>query len=388
MPLAKIRIVQTIAAIAEQATGPAYTVVRLTDALRKQNAQVALATLAAGAELKTQPDVHVFPTSLGPSKLGCSSAMHHWLRQRATQRQVDLIHNHGLWMMPNLYPGWVASRYKLKFVVSPRGMLSEWALSHGSPFKKVIWWLWQKSALKKADCFHATSDIEYKEIRAAGFRQPVAIIPNGIDLPLEAALPKQTPHPQSPRKLLFLGRIHPKKGIDMLLQAWAIIQAEFPQWHLQIVGPDNNGHLGEMQGLARTLQLERVEFIDTVYEADKWAMYGQADLFVLPTYSENFGMTVAEALVCGIPAIVTHGAPWSALDEKKAGWWIEIGVEPLVACLRKALGLPGHDLAAMGQQGKDWISKDFTWDGVGEMMWRTYQWLMYGGKKPEWVSID
>lgn len=164
--------------------------------------------------------------------------------------------------------------------------------------------------------------------------------------------------------------------------------ARFPDWELRIVGPDNGGYLAEMQALAARLRLERVMFAGTLYGEEKLRAYREASLFVLPTHSENFGMTVAEALAAGTPAIVTKGAPWGGLEQQGAGWWIDIGVDPLVACLEDALSRSPQSLAEMGQNGRGWMEAEFSWAQVGQRMAETYRWILNGGNKPEWVVRD
>jgi len=324
--------------------------------------------------------LRTFPLGWGPDRLGRSPVMARWLDEEARAGRISLLHNHSLWMMPNVYPGRTARRFNLPFVVSPRGTLSVWAMQRGSKVKKLFWPLVQRPALKAVSCFHATAEMEYEDIRRMGFRQPVAVLPNGIDIP-----PLQEKPAGGQRTLLFLSRIHPKKGLDMLLPAWRAVQDRFPEWRLRIVGPDNGGYLGKMKSLAADLGVTRVEFMGAVYGQHKWQMYHDADLFVLPTHSENFGMAVAEALAAGTPAIVTKGAPWAELEQRGAGWWIEIGVDPLVACLEQALACPTETLEHMGQQGPPWMEQDYSWSVIGRKMALTYQWVLYGGERPEWV---
>lgn len=154
---------------------------------------------------------------------------------------------------------------------------------------------------------------------------------------------------------------------------------------MRIVGPDNGGYLAEIQRLANKLQLERIEFSGALRGGQKWQAYQEADLFVLPTYSENFGMAVAEALAARTPAIVTRGAPWAGLEQQGAGWWIDIGVDPLVACLEDALGRSTENLNDMGQRGRSWMENEFSWLHAGYKMAETYRWILNGGNKPEWV---
>jgi glycosyltransferase involved in cell wall biosynthesis len=261
-------------------------------------------------------------------------------------------------------------------------MLTAWAVQNGSVVKRLFWPLVQRPALEGTACFHATAKSEYEDIRRMGFHQPVAVIPNGIDIPDDV-----TKHKQSGglRTLLFLGRVHPKKGLDMLLPAWKAVQDRFPDWRLSIAGPDNDGHLAQMQHLAQRLQLKRIDFVGAVRGKAKWEIYRNAEVFVLPTYSENFGMTVAEALASGVPAIVSKGAPWRDLDEKAAGWWIDIGLDPLVSCLEDALAQVPDTLNEMGQRGRNWMAQEFSWVRLGRQMAETYRWILHDGPKPEWV---
>jgi len=137
-----------------------------------------------------------------------------------------------------------------------------------------------------------------------------------------------------------------------------------------------------MQQLAKELRLERIEFCGPMYGADKWKAYREADLFVLPTHSENFGMAVAESLAAGTPVIVTRGAPWKGVETHRAGWWIDIGVEPLRLCLEEALAVPPRSLHEMGMRGRTWMSASYAWTAVGRQMKQTYQWLITGRDRP------
>jgi len=329
------------------------------------------------------PFLKTFPLGAGPRRLGRSPAMKKWLKERVICDSIDLLHNHSIWMMPNVYPGQIAGRFGVPLIISPRGTLSEWAMANGSSFKGWFWRLFQRSALEAASCFHATARSEYEDIRRHGFRQPVAIIPNGVDIPT-----LKVKHQTERRSLLFLSRIHEKKGLDMLLPAWKRVQDLFPDWELVIAGPDNGGYLPKMKKLAGDLRLQRVRFIGPVYGEEKTAAYQQADLFVLPTYSENFGMSVAEALAAGTPAIVTRGAPWEGLESNNAGWWIDIGIDPLVDALKASMSQPPEVLYGMGEQGKKWMDREYSWPSIGERMTKTYDWLLNGGDRPDWVVED
>ena len=378
-----IKIVHVVPSISNEASGPYYSVVSLCRSLGDCGVSTTLATLEGSNGSSKSSLVKSFPISGYPARLGRSSQMRDWLKSEARNSRLDIMHNHSLWMMPNVYSCLAVKRTDIPLVVSPRGTLSERAMRNGSKVKKVFWPLIQRPALNQVTSFHATAMSEYEDIRRMGFKQPVAIIPNGIDIP-DVTKPLRG----NMRTLLFLGRIHPIKGLDSLLPAWKDVQQLFPDWQLRIVGPDNGGYLNEIKQLAATLRLQRIEFTGPLTGQDKTQAYRDADLFVLPTYSENFGMTVAESLAAGTPAIVTSGAPWGGLDANNAGWWIDVGKEALVTCLQSAMSKSREELDQMGGKGRKWMEDSFSWEHIAWNMKQTYGWLLNQNIKPECVMTD
>lgn len=369
----RFRVLQVVPAIARQSSGPSYSVVRLCESIRATGVDVRLAALD-WSPLSDPPDfLYAFPLGVGPRRLGRSPKMREWLIEQA--KTAAVIHNHGTWQMNSVYPAVAARRAGVPLVTSPRGSYSQWAMNSGSAFKRLFWPLLQEPAVKRTALFHATSDSEYEDIRRLGFRQPVAVIPNGIDL-----RPAAERLNCGRRELLFLGRVHKVKGLDLLLSAWQRVEAEFADWDLVIAGSDDgyhgsSGYLDQMRQLAETLQLQRVRFLGEVHGERKQTVFASAELFVLPSHSENFGIAVAEALSCGTPAIVSHGAPWAGLENHGAGWHIPIGVSPLVECLRTALLYSPTRLEAMGLAGRIWMQRDFAWPVLGPKMLSVYRWL-------------
>ena len=377
-----MRVIQVVPAITEEASGPSYSVVRLCESLIRTGVDIHIAALDWSSAPVSLPYLRTFPLGIGPRRLGVSPSMRRWLEAETDSGRVDLIHNHSLWMMPNVYSGRACRMGQCRLVVSPRGTLAAWALGRSALQKKFFWHLLQAPALREAVCFHATAESEFADIRRLGFKQPVCIIPNGVDVPQ-----LEFNQDGSQRHLLFLGRIHPVKGVDVLLRAWQAVQHRFPEWDLQIAGPDNGGYLIAMRALAAQLGLDRVVFCGALFGAEKLRAYRAASLFVLPTHSENFGITVAEALAAGTPAIVSKGAPWSGLEKEGVGWWIDTGVDSLVACLEKALATPPTHLSEMGRAGREWMLRDFFWDRIGTEFWAVYRWLLEGGEAPPWVML-
>lgn len=296
---------------------------------------------------------------------------------------VDIVHNHSLWSMVNVAAGWAVPGKRAKLVTSPHGTLSTWALSHSKRRKQLLWPL-QRRVLERADLLHATCEKEYEDIRGAGLKAPVLIAPNGIDLPV---LHERQPA-QGTRTLLFLSRVHPVKGIENLLDAWSSLEATHADWKLRIVGPGGASYLASLQARVQANGSHRVEFAGPLYGADKDAAYRNADLFVLPTHSENFGMAVAEALSHECPAVVSHGAPWEGLVTEGCGWWIPNDVNSLRNTLAAAMALPATVLHAMGAKGQMWMARDFSWDAVAASMEAGYRWLLEGGTPPDCVRVD
>jgi glycosyltransferase involved in cell wall biosynthesis len=305
-----LRIVHVVAGIRPADGGPSYTVPRLCKALSKSGVRPTLLSVSADAGSNSNArvrsdDERFFAWDYAGipllQELRASSGL---FAELATETaKSDVIHNHGLWLMPNVYAGWVASRARTPLIVAPRGMLGGAALGFSRVKKVLFWHLLQGPAIRCAACYHATSRQEYEDIRSYGLTQPVAIIPNGIDLPEPHGNPTRAG--SADRVVLSLGRLHPKKGLDRLVRAWAKVEAAHPGWRLRIVGPPEMDHDVELSALAATLKLNRVSIEPAIFGEEKYTAFREADFFVLPTLNENFAMTVAESLAAGTPVIST-----------------------------------------------------------------------------------
>lgn len=375
-----MKLVHVVPHVDKEASGPSYSVPHLCQSLAARGHEVELSCLAARGEIPgVVLDVH--PQWPIPKRFAVSFGHARALRHKA--QRADIVHNHSLWSMVNIAAGWVVPGEHAKLVTSPRGTLSPWALSRSKAIKRVLWPL-QRRALAKADLLHATSEGELAQIRALGFTSPVAVIPNGIDLP-EVAGSKPIP---GLRTLLFLGRIHPTKCVDRLLQAWKTLQGRHPDWRLVIAGPGDPAYMQGLHTLAESLALERIHFAGPAYGEDKSRAYREAELFVLPSHSENFGMAVAEALAHGCPVVVSRGAPWAGLEAEGCGWWIDHAIAPLTEALHEAMVLSPPQLAVMGLKGREWMARDFGWDSVARRMENAYRWILHGGDRPDSVQLD
>ena len=380
-------VVHVCPSVARTSSGPSYSVVRLCESLIAGGEDVTLATVDAASPALPE-FVRPFPLGRGPGRLGRSPALKRWLDGQVRDGRVGIVHNHGMWRMNAVYPGWVVRKGRSKLIVSPRGTFSRWAMRQGSRAKQVFWPALQRPALARAACFHAAAEPEYEDIRRLGFRQPVAVIPNGVDLPDEGD------DDGDGRTVLFLARLHPTKGVDVLIDAWRLVQDRFPDWRLVIAGHDvedggPSGYMDLMRRRVETSGAARVSFTGELRGRAKWDAYRSAAVYVLPSHSESFGMTIAEALAAGTPVITTRETPWRDLETQGAGWWIDTGAAPLAACLREALTAGAPALRRMGRRGRGWMAAEFSWVDVGRRMARTYDWLREeGAARPPWVRTD
>ena len=270
------------------------------------------------------------------------------LREAAGAFAPDAVHDNGLWLAHNHRIAEMARAIGLPRVVSTRGMLEPWAIGHRAWKKQLAWRLYQRRDLDRAAALHATAEPEAANLAQFGFAAPVSTIPNGVDIPpltVRPALPEC-----KARTALFLGRIYPVKGLPMLVEAWASVRPA--GWRLVIAGPDEAGHKGVVERGVRAAGLgDVVRFAGAVSGDAKHALLAGADLFVLPSHSESFGMVVAEALAHGKPVLTTTAVPWPALQSRGCGWRTAPSTEGLAAGLREACACDDNRLREMGANG-------------------------------------
>ena len=385
-------VIHIVPTVSIASSGPSYSVVRLCQSLAAADEEIVLATLDLGPESPLPPLARRFRRVRGSGRLAASPSLRRWLDAQVRRGGVTILHNHGMWQMCAVYPGRAVRKGRAALVVSPRGALSPRAMRQGSRAKLLFWPALQRPALMRAACFHAAAEPEYEDIRRLGFRQPVAIIPNGIDLPDLSR--RSGGSGGGVRTLLYLGRLHPIKGVDALIDAWRLVQDRFPDWRVVIAGHDldpwgvSDGYAEALRRRVATAGASRVTFTGELLGPAKWEAYADAALYVLPSHSESHAMTVAEALAAGVPVVTTRATPWRGLEARGAGWCIDTGAAPLAACLGEALAIGAPGLREKGLRGRAWMAAAFSWTDVGRRMAATYDWLRTGGEPPPWVRTD
>jgi len=276
-----------------------------------------------------------------------------------------------------------ARLFSRPLVLAPLGMLEPWALEQRARRKRLALHFYQRRDLARSAAVHATSPAEVDSVRALGVRAPIALIPHGVDVPADYTVFKRQ---QGSDKLtmLFLSRLHPKKGLLDLVEAWSRLRPA--HWRLIIAGPDERGHRAEVASAISRAGLEAsCTFTGPVDNEEKSRLLGRADLFVLPTYSENFGLVVPEALGHGTPVLTTQGTPWSELVQTNSGWWIEPGAAALTTALESILSLNREALQAMGECGRRLVLDRYSWEAIIKQHVELYRWLDGTAPKPSFV---
>lgn len=364
--------------------GPSISTTSLAKELMKLGHEVQFHTAQGDYSAYPELDYHPYHIPKIPynGQFAFSSELYRNLKREC--KDAEIIQTNSLWQFSCFAHEFARRGTKAKSVIVPRGTLSEYALSLSSFKKKIVLALGQRRALKKADMFIATCDEEYQDIRRLGLSQPVAIIPNGIEVPIfDAKINKR-------KTLVFLSRIHAKKGVDILLKSWIKIQDNYPDWDLQIAGPLNSDYAKNLVQYCDSQICKRVCFTGEIKGQQKYEFLANASLYVLPTHSENFGIAVGEALACGTPVITTKGAPWSGLIDNNCGLWIDLSEENLTNALENMMSRSNEELEEMGRNGREWIKKDFSWSKIADMTIKSYEWLLNpeSVEKPQWIRID
>lgn len=298
----------------------------------------------------------------------------------------DIVHQHGLWTTPSL----VTRRWRQQggaSVISPHGMLDPWALRNAAWKKKLAGHAFEFANLQDAQCLHALNQAECDAIRGLGFRAPIVMIPNGVDMSetdAPAGPPPWTGHiPQGAPVLLHLGRVHRKKGLDLLIGALALRRAGAADWHLAICGWDDGGEMRRLIDFAQAQGLaSRVHLLGPVFGPQKHAALAQADAFVLASHSEGLPMAVLEAWSYRRPVVMTHACNLPEGAQAGAAIAVDTSIAALCDGLATLDALSPTARRAMGQAGRDLVETRFAWPQIARRHAAAYDWILGGGAAP------
>ncbi len=283
----------------------------------------------------------------------------------------DIVHMNCCWTPDCAMIQRLAQKRGYKVVLTPHGMLEPWIIKRHYWTRKVpALWLYQKAAVQRADCVQATAESERDNLLKLGYNSNIKVVRLGIDA--ESIEMKRSW--KKSRQILFLSRVHVKKGINFLVEAADVLRNELQGYKILVAGEGDADYVEAMKSMIcdRGLQ-DIVKLIGGVYGDEKWRLFQTSDFFVLPTHSENFGLAIAESLASGTPVITTVGTPWSDLNSSEAGAWIEIGTEPLVETLRRFLSLSEDELETMGRNGRKLIETKYSAHVMAEQMMEVYK---------------
>lgn len=381
-----MRVIQVVPDVYNESAGPAISVPATTCGLIHNGVDAELWTLGELPKRSFNCPVRVFPIDGGIFRSARpSSSMLEALKKAALE--VDIIHTNSIWMFANVYQSWAVRHTNCKTVIGPRGTVSKWALSRSRLKKCIFGHIWQYPAMRAADMFVASCQEEANDLRRLGYKQPIAIVSNGVDVP------RLMPSPQKigRRRMFFLSRIHPKKNVELLLRCWSKLEHDYPDWDLSIVGPiAGNEYAESMKKLSMELACKRVSFEGEINGSEKMRFMAESECMVFPTHSENFGMVVAESLACGTPVICSRGAPWGGLVDNDCGWWIPTDEDSFLNVIKHVMSLSRERLFIMGKNGREWMKRSFAWDGIAHDLKLAYEWLLGNGSLPcpRCVRID
>ncbi|WP_419515236.1 glycosyltransferase [Leyella stercorea] len=307
-------------------------------------------------------------------------------RKRVTEMmeevRPDIVHVNCCWMPACAAVQRIAQKHGYKVVLTPHGMLEPWIIKRHYWTRKVpALLLYQKAAVRKADCIQSTAESERDNLLKLGYNSNIKVVKLGIDadgIEMKRSWKKT-------RQILFLSRVHVKKGINFLIEAAAALRSELQGYKILVAGEGDADYVAEMKRMIEDNGLQDiVQLIGGVYGEEKWRLFQSSDFFVLPTHSENFGLAIAESLASGTPVITTVGTPvittvgtpWHDLNDTNSGAWIEIGTQPLVEMLRRFLALSDGELEAMGRNGRRLIEEKYSALVMAKEMMEVYETLI------------
>lgn len=373
-----MKILHVITSVYKEGGGTSEVVPRLCKALSDIGHDVSLTTAHIGEisnEAQKAIDAGVqyvaCPRLKFDSRLALSPVFAREIKRLVAN--ADIVHLHGLWMYPQWAAGWTAQKLGKPYVMMPHGFLDPERLKISKVKKRIVGGLIERPLLRKANGIVATSQSEAVGIRAYGVDRPMHIMPIGIDCEKfdsgrrNEGLMNRLGLDLRKKHLLYFSRITPIKGLDMLAEAWGRIDRK--DWQLVIVGPDDRGYSNVVSALyADSIAEGSVVIHGAVFGQDKYDLLKSVDAFVLPTRSENWSIAVAEAMTAGLPVVCTKGAPWSCLNDYRAGFWVDISAEAIRYGVQSIIDMDEQTRRDIGGNGRKWVAANLNWGEIAANM--------------------
>ncbi len=321
-----------------------------------------------------------------------------WLSHRRTRddfrqvvREATGVHIHGLWQMSTAVAARAAQACNKPYLISAHGMLESWALANKKVKKAMYATLFERSNLRSATCLHALTAAEARDYRRFGLPNPIAVIPNGVAIPPDSSpepFLRRFPGLRRKRLVLFLSRLHAKKGLDLLTQAWSDVSRRWPEAQLVLAGPDFEGTQARIESQLEGLGIRhRVTFTGMLSGDLKWSALASAECFVLPSYSEGLSVSVLEAMGMGLPVVITRQCNLPEVSDFDCGWTIEPDSGQLASALRSLLSAPDRERSSFGKNGQRLVADRYSWPVIGKQMAAVYRWLA-GGCAPHTINLQ
>ena len=323
-------------------------------------------------------------STIGPDHFGITPGL--ISKRNFAYENFDIIHQHGAFLPISLFTKSLSK--KIKVLISPHGLFEPERLEMQSRKKVIARLLFENSNFKNSACLVACSEQEALNLEALNFDLPLVILPNGIEegfllketsLKERAYFRKKKNIPEDKKVLLFISRIHPLKGLVLLLEVLSNMKYQFQRtnWLLVIAGIDENNHQEELNNLVKDYGLEEiVQFVGPVFGEEKILMFDVASTFILPSMNENFGIVIIEALARGIPVITTKNTPWVDLEDFNCGWWINRKEKEITMTLENLIKLDSSELSLMGESGKKLVKNKYLWSSIAKQSINLYKWIL------------
>ncbi len=391
-----MKLLIVVPALGQVYGGPSKIALELADALSQQAIHVDIVATNANGNTNLEVPLETWiPTQsyriqyfshwgMGDYKI--SGSLTNWLFNHV--KNYDIVHTIALFSYPIAITHWLCQRHNIPYIMNPQGMLEPWALAYKAWKKRLFYALFEKTALQNASTLHMLSDAEAQRIEPLQLPPPLAIVPNGLHRQDYETLPepdlfyRQFPDTQGKILLLFLGRIDPKKGLDLLAQAFATVHQQFPTTHLIVAGQDNIGFLPNAKNyFAEANCLDAVTFTGMLTGELKYAALAAADLYVAPSYSEGFSMSVLEGMASGLPCVMTTGCNFPEAQAADAAHVVDVDAEAIAKALIDCLSNP-DEAKAMGDRARQFILQNYTWDNIATQLIDVYKEILAKHSNP------